>query len=405
MITRMGKHITASILAVGLAGMAFAKPDASAPSTDPNALGASARTPCRGGAELARAALQPFVDNGQIVGAVSMTSVSGKVEVARVGVADPKTGRKFDDHTMFSIASMSKGFAGASVMVCVDRKMLSLDDPISKYIPDMAEIKVAERRDDGTTILRPPKTQMTLRMCLSHVAGFPFLLRASRRGGSCSLSLATKAAIVPDVPLQRDPMVKHQYSNIDIDLAARVVEIVARMPYEDFLEQTFFKPLGMNETTFFPSPEQLSNTIFVARVAKDKPYEDGNRDHWAKNLRTPGTRGRDRFAAGGGGLYATAGDVMKFYMMLANDGCAPDGTRILSHESIVQLSTSQYPNLDRYTLGLRQYGDWFGHDGALQTEAYANWKENRVCLLYVQITGIWNHPFKLAWRKAMGIMD
>ncbi|MCQ2390741.1 MAG: beta-lactamase family protein, partial [Kiritimatiellae bacterium] len=339
-------------------------------------------------------------DRGEIAGAVSMTSVSGKVETVYVGLADPKTGRPFDAHSMFWIASMTKGFTGAAVMSCVDRGLVALDDTIEKYIPEMAKVKVAEKGSDGAVHLRPPKVKMTLRMCLSHQAGFPFNSPIAEARGGRTMTLAEHATAAAACPLLWDPLTGHKYSNVDINLAGRVVEIVTGVRFEDYLQRTFFDPLGMKEITFFPTPEQVARKVFVACVAKGRHYADGTNDHWARMWRDEEIA-RTKTGLPSGGLYATAAEVMKIYQMLANDGCAPDGTRLLSHKSILELSTAQYPQSDCYSLGLRQYGDWFGHDGALQTEAYANWKENKVCLLYVQLTGEWRHPFKSVWRQAM----
>lgn len=385
-------------LALGCACVTFAAcavPTKDAPTTDGTALvglGNVAGTPAE--------ALQRYVDGGEIAGAISMVATSGKVETAYVGLADPTTGRPFDDRSFFWIASMTKGFCGAAVMSCVDKGLLSLDDPIEKYIPEIADVKVEEKDATGRVVRRSPKTKMTIRMCLSHVAGYPFSTPLELERGALSMSLAEHVKGAVECPLLRDPLTKHQYSNVDINLAGRVVEIVTGMAFEDYLQQTFFDPLGMKDITFYPSAEQLSHKVYVARVANGRHYEDGRNDQWAKFLKHKELRRGHEHAIAAGGLYSTAADVMKFYLMLANDGKAPDGRRILSHAAIVELSRAQYPSLDRYTLGLRQFGDWFGHDGALQTEAYANWKENRAALLFVQVTGKWDHRFKKDWRAS-----
>ena len=383
------KKLLLSALLFGTANLAFALPRAEAPTTDGDALSHLQE----GKSGTIQQILQPYVDRKEIAGAVSMLSVSGRVDTVYIGLAHPDKGTKYAPDTFFWIASMSKGFCGAAVMACVDQGLVALDDPIAKFLPAFKDIRVKEKTADGTVTRRPPKVAPTLRMCLSHVAGFSGM---TDNMASCR-SLADIAADAVASGLVRDPLVQHQYSNVDIDIAARVVEVVTGLNYADFLEKTFFKPLKMEEITFFPTDEQLARTTFVARVAKDKPYADGTNDHWAQWLKPSF---KHRFVEAGGGLFARAGDVMKFYQMLANDGCAPDGTRLLSHASILELARAQYPDKDRYSLGLRQYGDWFGHDGALQTEAYANWKENRVALLFVQVTGDWDLPFKQDWRNA-----
>lgn len=330
--------------------------------------------------------LQAYIDAGALPGAISMTAVSGKVECACLGLADFTTGRKMDEKSYFWIASMSKGFCGAAVMTCVDKGLLSLDDPVEKYVPEVANVKVAEKNVLGFTKLRAPKVKMTIGMCLAHVAGFEF--------DACPCAETPK--LIGGYKLLWDPMTKHKYANVDIELAARCVEVVTGVEYGEYLRRAFFDPLGMTETTFTPTPEQLARLVRPARVKTGRKWEDGSDDFWAKRHQL--FRGKAPRAAGG--LYATAGDVMKFYLMLANDGKAPDGRRILSHESIVALSTARYPKLDCYSLGLRQFGDWFGHDGALQTEAFANWKENRAALMFIQVTGDWRQPFKKAWHDA-----
>ena len=340
-----------------------------------------------------RNAIQPYVDSGELAGAVSMTSVSGKVEVLRFGYADPYRKIPFTDDSMFWVASMTKGFAGAAVMTLVDRGLLSLDDPVEKHIPSMADVRVKERNADGSFVLRPPKTKMTVRMCLSHVAGYDFRIDGTGIASSSCMPMATFGKVVQYLPLARDPMVKHQYANVDIDICARIVEIVSGKRFDEYLKETFFAPLGMKNACFRMDETQISNMVALTCIRQGKKWTKGS-------YRMPDYR--NGFYNGGGALFATANDMMKFYQMLANGGKAPDGRRILSSAAIRELSTAQYPHFDRYTLGLRQFGDWFGHDGAIQTEAVANVKENRVSLLFVQLSGDWNHPFKDAWRKAVG---
>ena len=340
------------------------------------------------------------MDEDRLPGGVLLVWDGGRVVTNVVGYADLATRRRMRADDCFWVASNTKAIACALVLTYVDEGKIGLDDPVEKYIPEIANVQVRERGPDGKAVLRPPKTKMTLRMCLAHVAGYPFSTPLALERGSQNLSMEEHVKGAVACPLLHDPLTRHQYSNVDINLAGRVVEIVTGMPFEDYLQTTFFDPLDMRDITFFPSAEQLSNKVYVARLKDSGPYEDGREDKWAAYLKhTDVRRGREH-AIAAGGLYSTAADVMKFYLMLANDGKAPDGTRILSHAAIVELSRAQYPALDRYTLGLRQFGDWFGHDGALQTEAYANWKENRAALLFVQVVGTWRHPFKQAWRSA-----
>jgi CubicO group peptidase (beta-lactamase class C family) len=340
-----------------------------------------------------RNAIQPYIDSEELAGAVSMTSVSGKVEVAYFGYANPKKKTPFTEKSMFWIASMTKGITGAAVMTLVDKGLISLDDPVEKYIPRMSDVRVEIRNADGSLSYRKPKTKMTIRMCLSHVAGYDFNIGKTGITSARFMPMDVFAKLLPYLPLARDPMTAHVYANADIDICAHIIEIVTKKRFDDYLKEVFFKPLKMENACFSMNDEQIANMVSFTSIKKGKKWGKGS------YLVPPYKNG---FYNGGGALFATAGDIMKFYQMLANDGKATDGTRILSHKAILELSTAQYPQFNRYTLGLRQFGDWFGHDGALQTEAVANWKENRVALLFVQLSGEWNHPFKIKWRKAVG---
>ena len=125
------QRLLPAVFIIALAGAAYAVPKPSAPTTDGEALANLSE----GKSGSIREILQPYVDRREIAGAVSMLSVSGRVETVYIGLANPAKGTPFAPDTFFWIASMSKGFCGAAVMACVDKGLVALDDPIAKYLP------------------------------------------------------------------------------------------------------------------------------------------------------------------------------------------------------------------------------------------------------------------------------
>lgn len=320
--------------------------------------------------------LDKYVASGEIKGAVAMILEDVRETVHCAG--DAATNR------FFWIASMTKGVTAAAVYQLQDRGKLNVNDPIDKYLPEMKALGKVP----------------TIRQCLAQSGGF----KANTPGMEADFfaqTLAERCAEAAATKQAYAPQSQHLYSNIGIDVCARIVEVVSGQKFEDFLQKNVFDPLGMKEATFFPTDEQIARLQPVVQVQRGKPYESSEY-HAITNL-SARVKGGRWHAGGSGGLFSTAGDIFRFYKMLANDGKAPDGTRLLSHKSILALSTSAYPYLDRYSQGLRAYpNDWFGHGGALQTLGLADWRHNRAAVLLVQHVGDWYHPYRGEFTRALG---
>lgn len=184
-------------------------------------------------------------------------------------------------------------------------------------------------------------------------------------------------------PLQTQPGDKYAYGSQGTNIAARIVEIVGGMPYEDYLQKRFFDPLGMKETTFWPSEAQIARLAGAYGPTKKKDgYARGNIGFVTK----PYSDRVHRFPEAGGGLFSTTHDIFRYGLMLANDG-ELDGKRYLSHGAMGELRKEQTGNTKvNYSLGYHLRNGMFGHDGALGTDLSVHPKTGLVAIFMAQCT-------------------
>jgi CubicO group peptidase (beta-lactamase class C family) len=292
----------------------------------------------------------------------------------------------------FMQCSQTKGFCGVTVAMLVEEGKISLDDPVSKYLPEFAKLSVQEKEKDGTVRLRKAKNVLTVRMVMNHTGGFAFELPnyTAMGGWSRRMPLRSVAAVAAALPLKFEPGTKTQYSNVGIDIGAAVVEVVSGQRWENFLAKRVFGPLGMTSSTFWPTQEQLARKIELYRVQKGKPAK------WERQMGSmQRPYGDDRvFSSAGAGLWTTANDQLKFYKMLMNLGVGENGVRLLKEETVKSiLAVSTRPKgMEGYSLGLKAPATdaddaWFGHGGAWGTNCMVNWHRKQLKLWVVQFTG------------------
>src|SRR5678815_5768293 len=206
------------------------------------------------------AAMKPYLDSYKLAGVVSLIAdKSGKVHYKNLlGYADVETKKPITEDNVFWIASMTKMFAGASIMMLVDEGKVTLDDPVTKFIPQLNKWMVVAEKDETHVLLKPLVRPVTIRHVLSHTSGLTGSAELQQVTGSDSTPLKARALSSVTGPLQWQPGDKYQYGNQGMNIAARIVEIVSGLSYEEFLQKRFFEPLGMKETTFWPSEAQLA---------------------------------------------------------------------------------------------------------------------------------------------------
>ena len=254
----------------------------------------------------------------------------GEVVSAASGVRDVASGAAMGPDSVVWIASMTKAITAAAAMQLVEQGKLSLDGPISAVLPGLAEVKVLEGfADDGTPRLRPARTPVTLRHLLTHSSGFVYNLwnqdmaRYVEVTGKPAITTCANAAL--DLPLVFDPGTAWDYG-IGIDWAGKAIEAVSGMTLGRYLAANIFAPLGMGETGFRIRDDQRGR---LARIHARTP--DGT---VAIDLEIPQA---PEFEMGGGGLYSTVGDYLRFCRMILGRGTL-NGTRVLAEATVAAMS-------------------------------------------------------------------
>ena len=348
-----------------------------------------------GGTKFAEEALMPYIESGALPGAISVFEKPGEQDIACVGWADVDKKRPITLDSHFMQCSQTKGFCGVTIAMLVEEGKISLDDPVSKYLPEFENLTVRIGRDGDIVKIRKAENVLTIRMCMNHTGGFDFELPNYRNMGGWSrrMPLRSVAAIAAAQPLLFEPGTKVKYSNVGIDIGAAIVERVTGKRWEDFLKERVLDPLGMSATWFWPSEEQLAGKIEMYKMA------EGRAPSWRRcddRMHTPYSDDRV-FPSAGAGLWTTTRDQLKFYRMLMNLGVGENGVRILKEEtvqSLLAVSTRPDEMSEGYSLGLKapkasEDGDdaWFGHGGAWGTNCMVNWRRKELKLWVVQQGG------------------
>lgn len=331
------------------------------------------------------AAIQPYLDSYKLAGVIAIIAdKTRKVHYKNIlGYADVEARKPMREDNLFWIASMTKMFAGASIMMLVDEGKVSLDDPVSRFIPQLEKWMVVEEKDPSHVLLKPLVRPVTVRHLLSHTSGLSGSAELQQVTGSDSTPLRMRTLSSVTGPLQSQPGDKYAYGNQGMNIAARIVEIASGMPYEEFLQKRFFDPLRMTETSFWPTDAQIARLAGAYGPNKEtngyalggigfltKPYSD--RVH--------------RFPEAGGGLFSTTHDILCYGLMLANDG-ELDGKRYLSHAAMDELRKEQTGTTRiNYSLGYHLRNGMFGHDGAYGTDLSVNPATGMIAIFMVQST-------------------
>ncbi len=331
------------------------------------------------------AAMQPYLDGYKLGGVIGIIAdKTGKIHHKNLlGYADVEAKRPISEDNVFWIASMSKMFVGASIMMLVDEGKVSLDDPVTRFIPQLDKWMVAEEKDDAHVLLKPLVRPVTIRHLLSHTSGLTGMSELQKTIGSDGAPLKARAISSVTGPLQWQPGDKYQYGNQSMNIAARVVEIVSGMAYEDFLQKRFFDPLGMTETTFWPNDAQIAR---LAGAYGPNKAKDGYARGGVGFLTKPFSDRVHRYPEAAGGLFSTTHDIFRYGLLLANDG-ELDGKRYLSHAAIAELQKEQTGATKvNYSLGYHLRNGMFGHDGAYGTDLSVNPATGMVAIFMVQCT-------------------
>ena len=280
--------------------------------------------------------LSGAVSDGAVPGVVAgVTNADEDLYLGGFGERVLGAGEEMTPDTVGWIASMTKAITGAAAMQLVEQGRLDLDSSASEVVPQLADVAVLEGfDDDGKPRTRPPRRAITLRHLLTHTAGFSYDIWSEAIGryqeatGTPGIISCENAALT--TPLLFDPGDDWDYG-INMDWAGKMVEAVSGRTLGQYLRENFFEPLGMNDTAF-----RITDSM-RARLAKiHQRGEDGSLEPQME-LEIPQ---EPEFEMGGGGLYGTVGDYLRFVRMILNRGRA-NGERVLRPETVEMMSRNQ----------------------------------------------------------------
>jgi methyl acetate hydrolase len=282
--------------------------------------------------------LQRATDAGDVPGVVvAAATAGGTIFAGGAGVRDTTSGTPMTAETVVWIASMTKAVTGACAMQLVEQGSLSLDGPIATVLPELGAVQVLEGfAADGSPRLRPARRQITLRHLLTHTSGFvydiwnPEMGRYLEATGTPGIISCANAAL--SIPLAFDPGERWDYG-IGIDWAGKAVEAVSGQRLGAYMQQNLLQPLGMADTGFKIGAAQRQ------RLAK--VHNRSAEGFAATDIELPQ---EPEFEMGGGGLYSTAADYLRFTRMIMNGG-ALDGTRVLARETVAAMSVNAMGDL------------------------------------------------------------
>jgi CubicO group peptidase (beta-lactamase class C family) len=270
-------------------------------------------------------AMKELVAKKDVAGVVTLVATRDKVlHLSAVGQADIAAGTPMRTDAIGWIASMTKPVTATAILMLQDEGKLSVDDPVAKYIPQLAALKTADGKPGN----------LTLRHLLTHTSG---MAEATAEESQAARTLADLIPCFASKPLKFEPGSKWQYCQSGINTLGRIVEVASGQSFPEFLEKRLFGPLGMKDTTFYPTPEQ------AARVAKAYKVADGKLEETAVKADYDYKR-PDRVPTANGGLYSTAPDYVSFCQMILGQGSL-DGKQYLKPESVKLMTTIQTGDL------------------------------------------------------------
>ncbi len=348
--------------------------------------------------------LQDLVDKQVIPGAVYLVARHGKIAAFdAVGFADIENNKPMRKDSLFQIMSMTKNFTGVAAMMLVEQGKLELRRPISDYLPEFKDIQVDEKLPNGKISTHPPKNPPTVWELMDHTSGLESDPIGEIADNEHTLRLALDEAVTAYAHqnLKYEPGAKWMYSNVGIAVLGRIVEVVSGEDYIGFVTHHILEPLGMADT-FFSIPENERDRLaYVYKHADGKLVLSGD-----STLAGDATKFRPnmKYPAPEFGLYSTAGDLVRFYQMLLNEGTY-NGTRYLSKQSIATMTqvftpdvkpsgwlggtgyglTFEIVNQPEGTLLLHSMGT-YGHGGAFGTEGWIDPKNDLIRIVLIQVS-------------------
>lgn len=353
--------------------------------------------------------MQGYVDRRQFAGVVTAVSRRGQIaHLATVGWQEIETERLMSFDTIFRIYSMTKPITSAAVMLLCEEGKVRLADPVSRYIPEFKHAKVMVPRNGCDYDLVAPRREIIVHDLFTHTGGLSYgfdqqsaldeIYRKElwqRTEKDSQMTLEEMVTILARLPLASHPGTAFRYS-LSIDVLGYIVQLASGTPFEDFLQERIFSPLGMVDTAFWVPAEKLDRFAAIYGPVEGgglKPLDEPLTSRYLEPPRNP---------SGGGGLVSTLSDYLRFGQMLLNQG-ELDGARLLGRKTVAWMLQNHLPE------GMPANGDpangfglggsvllhpglshkpgsvgKFGWGGAANTEWWIDPAEGLQCLLMTQ---------------------
>jgi len=313
--------------------------------------------------------LSGAVERGEVIGVQALVFDNGRTVYRNsFGLADRERGTPVAPDTVYRVYSMTKPLTSALIMDLMEEGELKLSDPASKYVPEIAQMKIVSVGDDGAIQMQEQAREITIEDLLLHRAGMAYGIFggnpiedawAKADLFNAQTSMADTMKKMPELPLLGQPGEQWFYS-FSIDVLGRIVEVVTEQSLGEAMKTRFFDPLGMTETAFRVSPDLKPRFASNYLLQADGSFvlaDDGQTSPFTKD---------GKLESGGGGLTSTTDDWLKFARLLLNEG-EYNGVRILEPETVRLMMTDHLgdtPTLLPWIGG--ETGAGFGYGGSIQ---------------------------------------
>ncbi len=280
--------------------------------------------------------MKAYVDANQTAGIVTIVGRHGRVgSFDAVGYQDLESKKPMRKDSLFRIASLTKPITCAGIMVLVDEGKISVIDPVEKYLPEYKDLKVrgcagnAGYACEGATPSRP----INIEDLMVHTSGLES--NSTLPEGTEPATLAELAALGAKTQLLFEPGTSWNYSNIGYNVLGRVIEVVSKQPYDAFLKEKIFEPLGMRDTYFIVPEEKMERLATLYTLSGSA---------LTKSPLQLGAQRSPKIPMPAGGIVSTAEDIFRFNMMMRNKGTL-GGRRVLSSAAVTLMTTSHTGSL------------------------------------------------------------
>jgi CubicO group peptidase (beta-lactamase class C family) len=345
MISSIATRCASLLVVLWLVMATLASAQVGLPIAEPEDVGMSSERLARIGP-----AMQAYIDRGEVAGTVTLVARRGRIVwVDARGYADREAGTPLEVDSLFRLASQTKPVTAVAAMILLEQGRFRLDDPIAKYLPEYADMKVAVVGDSGEVELVPAERPITIRHLLTHTAGLSEGVNPKVRQKQVEMyqafewpaddTLANVVTKYTKLALGFQPGTAWQYSPIaGINVVARLVEVLSGQTLADFDREHIFEPLGMQDTFYYVPLDKLDRyTVGYRRRPDGSIYPADPADGRSRFVREGLPK---KLFPGAGGLVSTVDDYLRFAQMLLEGG-ELDGVRILGRKT-VELMTSPH---------------------------------------------------------------